>query len=196
MYDQFLVCRRCTIFFKSNSFRKMHNQLNHRKKKPDSTTKTPDPPKVRKRIRSGGKGKLLVCDLCSKTFRIKALIRSHMNCHTTEKPLLCDLCPYAGKRTYDLKKHHLVHHNPDRIKKKRTRRRKCDKCPEILDNRKAYRVHMRLNHREKIARKPRIYKKCEKCQEAIFTKKGYKLHMKVHFCYFTCFQLVLIFFIV
>ncbi|XP_070506421.1 zinc finger protein draculin-like [Chironomus tepperi] len=181
MFDQFLICRRCTIFFKSRKFRKMHNAFNHRKKRPTgvlTASLNAEPNKIRKRIRSGGKGKLLICDLCSKTFKIKALIRSHMNCHTLEKPLACSLCSYTGKRSYDLKKHHFVHHNPDRIKKKRTRRRKCDKCDEILDSKKAFKLHLRLKHREKVIRKPRIFKRCEKCQEAIYTKKGYKMHMK------------------
>lgn len=184
MFDQFLICRRCTIFFKSRKFRKMHNALNHRKKRPTEDQNTPkvsttvEPNKVRKRIRCGGKGKLLICDLCSKTFKIKALIRSHMNCHSLEKPLACNECSYTGKRSYDLKKHYFVHHNPDRVKKKRTRRRKCDKCDEILDSKKAFKLHLRLKHREKVIRKPRIFKRCEKCQEPIYTKKGYKLHMK------------------
>lgn len=184
MFDQFLICRRCTIFFKSRKFRKMHNALNHRKKRPiedsnaSKVSTDVEPNKVRKRIRSGGKGKLLICDLCSKTFKIKALIRSHMNCHTLEKPLACNECSYTGKRSYDLKKHYFVHHNPDRVKKKRTRRRKCDKCDDILDSKKAFKLHLRLKHREKVIRKPRIFKRCEKCQEPIYTKKGYKLHMK------------------
>ena len=184
MYDQFLICRRCTIFFKTRKFRKMHNALNHRKKRPitdlnaSKVSTDGEPNIVRKRIRSGGKGKLLICDLCSKTFKIKALIRSHMNCHTLEKPLACNQCSYAGKRSYDLKKHYFVHHNPDRIKKKRTRRRKCDNCDEILDSKKSFKLHLRLKHREKVIRKPRIFKRCEKCQEAIYTKKGYKIHMK------------------
>ncbi|CAG9802242.1 unnamed protein product [Chironomus riparius] len=184
MFDQFLICRRCTIFFKSRKFRKMHNALHHRKKRPTDNLNASkvstdnEPNKIRKRIRSGGKGKLLICDLCSKTFKIKALIRSHMNCHSLEKPLACDQCSYTGKRSYDLKKHYFVHHNPDRIKKKRTRRRKCDKCDDILDSKKAFKLHLRLKHREKVVRKPRIFKRCEKCQEAIYTKKGYKIHMK------------------
>lgn len=159
----------------------MHNAVNHRRKKPNDENQPVTEGKVtkpRQRIRTGNKGEPLVCDLCSKSFRIKALIRSHMNCHTSDKPIQCPQCPYAGKRSYDLKKHNFVHHNPDRIIKKRTRRRKCDKCDEILENKQAFKLHMRLNHKEKIKRKPRIFKRCEKCEEAIYTKKGYKVHMK------------------
>lgn len=186
MFDQFLICRRCIIFFKTRKFRTMHNIVNHRKKKqPDKE----NIPKRRRRNRSDKEP--LICDLCSKSFKIKALIRSHMNCHSSEKPLQCNLCSYAAKRNYDLKKHHFVHHNPDRIvAKKRIRRKKCDKCDEILPGKAAFKLHMRLNHpKEKLKRKPRIYKKCEKCEEAIHTKKGYKLHMKqMHrgFMYIQC----------
>lgn len=182
MYDRFFVCRRCncTIFFKTRKFRKMHNAVNHRKKKPQSSEDTNVSVQLKKRNRSAIKGEPFICDLCSKSFKIKALIRSHMNCHTNEKPIQCNLCSYAAKRNHDLKKHHFVHHNPDRIiNKKRTRRRKCDKCNEILADKQTYKIHMRLNHpKEKLKRKPRIYKKCEKCEEAIYTKKSFKLHMK------------------
>ncbi|KAG5684519.1 hypothetical protein PVAND_013748 [Polypedilum vanderplanki] len=198
LYDQYLICRRCTIFFKTHKFRKMHNAFNHRRKKidvnkenlPGTSTDTTDKlAKPRQRIRNSIKGEPLVCDLCAKSFRAKTLIRSHMYSHTEDKPIQCTLCPYAGKRNHDLKKHIFTHHNPDRIKTKRIRRRKCDKCDEILENKQAFKLHMRLNHKEKVKRKPRIFKRCEKCQEPIYTKKGYKIHMKekhVGFMYIKC----------
>lgn len=174
--DQFFVCRRCKIFFKSRKFRKIHNFINHRRKKKDEVEVPPKP----KRIRVPGKRKEpLVCDLCLKSFKIKALIRSHMNCHLSERIHQCSSCSYASKRYNDLKKHHDVHHDPNRVIQKRTRRRRCRECKEIFNDKKSLRTHMRLNHpKEKAVRKPRIFKKCEKCEEVLYSKKTFIIHMK------------------
>lgn len=181
MFEQFFVCRRCKIliFFKSRKFRKMHNVINHRRKKKVEEG-APEQPSKPKRIRIAGKLKEpLVCDLCSKSFKIKALIRSHMNCHLSEKLHQCTLCNYASKRYNDLRKHHDVHHNPNRVVVKRTRRRRCQECQEIFTDKKTLRTHMRLNHpKERAEKKPRIFKKCDNCEEVLYSKKGYILHIK------------------
>jgi KRAB domain-containing zinc finger protein len=171
IFDQFFVCRRCKIFFKGRKFRKLHNLMKHRRKKLDASI-----PKVRK-IRTAKK-EPLICDLCSRSFKIKALIRSHMNSHLSEKVHQCNLCDYASKRYNDLRKHHQTHHDPTQITQKRSRRKKCDKCDEILANKKALRVHIRLKHQEKKKKKRRVFKTCEKCNEVLYNKRTYKMHMK------------------
>lgn len=171
IFDQFFVCRRCKIFFVTRKFRKMHNVINHRRKKEE--------PKVEKPKRVRAKREPLTCDICAKSFRIKALIRSHMNCHLIEKNHQCTHCPYASKRYQDLKKHIQVHHDPNRVIIKRPRLRRCRVCQEVLPDKKAFRTHMRLNHpKEKAERKPRIYKQCDKCEETFYSKKSYILHIK------------------
>lgn len=122
-----------------------------------------------------------ICDLCQKLYKQKALLRSHMNTHQTEPQFFCTLCPYASKRNNDLKKHHAMHHNPDRIVKKRIRKRQCEKCEEVLDGKKAFKLHMREKHPPATpVKKPRIFQKtCEKCEEVLNGMRAYRLHLKL-----------------
>lgn len=176
MYDQFFVCRRCKIFFKTRKFRKMHNVINHRRKKKEEEIIEV---KIVKPKRRKTQSEPLICDLCSKSFKIKALIRSHMNCHLSEKLHQCTQCNYASKRFNDLRKHNDVHHNPDRIIRiKRPRRRRCQECQEIFADKLALRAHKRLSHRKVVERKPKIFKTCEKCEEILYSKKSFIVHMK------------------
>jgi KRAB domain-containing zinc finger protein len=191
MYDQFFICRRCLIFFKTRKFRTIHNMVNHRKKIADIENDILiSKPKGRK-VRS----EPYVCDLCSKTFKLKGSIRSHMNCHSQERPLQCTLCAYATKRKFDLKKHNSIHHNNSNnnvttndlsttsengillpTKVKRMWKRKCDKCDEILPDKIALRLHIRQKHPK--ARQRKIFQKCEKCDEPLYSKKQFLIHMR------------------
>jgi hypothetical protein len=97
----------------------------------------------------------------------------------SEPCFFCPLCPYASKRNNDLKKHHETHHNPERTVVRRIRRRKCDKCEEILDGKKAFKLHMREKHPPEKIFKKRIFKKpCEQCEEVLEGMKAFKEHMK------------------
>lgn len=176
--DQFFVCRRCTIFFRTRKLRKLHNQLHHRRKIVVEPI-VDDKQKQRQR-RSSSNKEPFICDLCQKLFKQKALLRSHMNTHMTEPRFFCPLCPYASKRNNDLKKHFEMHHNPERIIKKRIRRKKCDKCEEILDSKKACKLHMKEKHPPEAAvKKARNFNRsCEKCEEVLEGMKAYRLHMK------------------
>jgi hypothetical protein len=174
--DQFFVCRRCTIFFRTRKLRKQHNLEHHRRKV--NGVITSEKPKQRQR-RSSSNKEPFFCDLCAKAFRQKALLRSHMNTHLSEPCFFCPLCPYASKRNNDLKKHHETHHNPERTVVRRIRRRKCDKCEEILGGKKALKLHMREKHPPEKILKKRIFKKpCEQCDEVLEGMKAFKEHMK------------------
>jgi Zinc finger, C2H2 type len=176
--DQFFVCRRCTIFFRTRKLRKQHN-LEHHRRKVNGELIVSEKTKQRQRRSSANKDPF-ICDKCEKVFRQKALLRSHMNTHMKEPCFFCPLCPYASKRNNDLKKHHETHHNPERVVIRRIRRRKCEKCEEILDGKKAYKLHLRQKHPpESPVRKVRIFKKpCEKCEEVLEGMKAYRAHMK------------------
>lgn len=155
----------------------MHNVINHRrKKKEEEIVEVVKKPK-RVRIR-GTRKEPSICDLCSKSFKIKALLRSHMNCHLSEKLHQCTQCNYASKRFNDLKKHNDVHHNPDRVIEKRPRKRRCRECQEIFADKLALRAHKRLSHRKVVERKLKIFKTCEKCEEVLYSKKSFIVHMK------------------
>lgn len=176
--DQFFVCRRCTIFFRTRKLRKEHN-LQHHRRKINGQVIGVEKPKQRLRRSSSNKNPF-ICDWCQKEFKQKALLRSHMNTHLTEPRFFCELCPYASKRNNDLKKHLETHHNPDRIAKGRIRRRKCEKCDDVLNGKKELKLHMREKHPPSTpVKKIRILKRtCEKCQEVVEGLKALRLHMK------------------
>lgn len=130
--------------------------------------------------RSSSNKNPFICDLCQKQFKQKSLLRSHMNSHQSEPQFFCPLCPYASKRNSDLKKHHEMHHNPDRIVKVTIRKRKCEKCEEIINGKKALKLHMKEKHpQESPVKKIRIIKRqCEKCEQVLIGMKAYRLHLK------------------
>lgn len=174
--DQFFVCRRCTIFFRTRKLCKEHNLQHHRRKAPTAPAIGDDKLKQRQRRSSSNKDPF-ICDLCQKLFKQKALLRSHMNTHLTEPQFFCTVCPYASKRNNDLKKHLAMHHNPDRIVKQRMRKRKCDECEEVLSGKKAFKLHMKEKHLP--MKKCRVSRRaCEKCEEVLEGVKAYRLHMK------------------
>lgn len=175
--DQFFVCRRCTIFFRTRKLRKEHNLMHHRRK----TIPTGIEKQKHRLRRSSSNKDPFICDLCQKQFKQKSLLRSHMNSHQLEPQFFCSLCPYASKRSSDLKKHHETHHNPDRIGKVTTiRKRKCEKCDQILNGKKALKLHMKEKHpQESPVKKIRLVKRqCEKCEEVLQGMKAYRLHIK------------------
>ena len=151
----------------------------HHKRKINGLPIAEEKPKQRLRRSSANKDPF-VCDLCQKLYKQKALLRSHMNTHLSEPRFFCAMCPYASKRNNDLKKHHDSHHNPDRIVKNGIRRRKCEKCDDILNGKKAYKLHLKEKHPpETLPKKSRILKRpCEKCEEVLEGMKAYRLHMK------------------
>lgn len=177
--DQFFVCRRCTIFFQTRKLRKEHNLLNHRRKI-NGVPVVNGQQKHRLRRSSLNKDPF-TCDVCQKQFKQKSLLRSHMNSHQSEPQFFCPLCPYASKRNSDLKKHNDMHHNPDRIAKVSIRKRKCGSCEEVLNGKKALKIHMREKHPQELpAKKIRIVKRqCEKCEEVLEGAKAYRIHLKL-----------------
>lgn len=176
--DQFFVCRRCTIFFRTRKLRKLHNIMHHRRKVNGLVVASE---KTKQRVRRSSANKdPFICDLCEKFFKQKALLRSHMNTHLTEPQFFCTICPYASKRNNDLKKHLAMHHNPDRIVKMQVRRRKCEKCEDVLDGKKAFKMHMREKHPPEAAVKKarNVKKNCSECEEVLDGMKALRLHMK------------------
>jgi len=180
MEEAMEVCRRCTMFFKTKKLRQIHNIMHHRRKNGTSetatttTTTTSNHKACPRRIRrASGNTTPFVCDICAKEYKNKTLIRSHMNSHSHTRSYQCAQCNYASKRNTDLKKHVLAHHDPNRPspdKRTRKRPRKCDKCDDVLENKIAYKLHLKEKHP--------IDKSiiCEKCNRRFKTNFRLKKH--------------------
>jgi uncharacterized Zn-finger protein len=51
------------------------------------------------------------CDICSKEFRLKALLRRHVKVHSTYRPFSCSICPKRYTRDDQLQDHMRTHSN-------------------------------------------------------------------------------------
>uniref|UniRef100_A0A8C1XNM7 C2H2-type domain-containing protein n=1 Tax=Cyprinus carpio TaxID=7962 RepID=A0A8C1XNM7_CYPCA len=50
------------------------------------------------------------CQVCGKTFRLRAQLNAHLRSHSDEKPFKCDNCEKAFKYTWNLNKHKRERH--------------------------------------------------------------------------------------
>uniref|UniRef100_A0A672QTJ1 Uncharacterized LOC107595368 n=1 Tax=Sinocyclocheilus grahami TaxID=75366 RepID=A0A672QTJ1_SINGR len=53
------------------------------------------------------------CQVCGKTFRLRAQLNAHLRSHSDEKPFKCDNCEKAFKYTWNLNKHKREHADKD-----------------------------------------------------------------------------------
>ncbi|CAL1545332.1 unnamed protein product, partial [Lymnaea stagnalis] len=49
------------------------------------------------------------CQICSRNFCRKALLRRHLTVHSGQKDFFCDLCGYATSHKSNLERHQKVH---------------------------------------------------------------------------------------
>uniref|UniRef100_A0A8C2ECQ9 C2H2-type domain-containing protein n=1 Tax=Cyprinus carpio TaxID=7962 RepID=A0A8C2ECQ9_CYPCA len=56
------------------------------------------------------------CQVCGKTFRLRAQLNAHLRSHSDEKPFKCDNCEKAFKYTWNLNKHKREHNFPPKFK--------------------------------------------------------------------------------
>lgn len=100
--------------------------------------------------------KKMSCDLCSKVFFFKALIRSHMKVHMKKK-FACNVCDYKTAFKNNLQVHKETH--ADKVA--------CAVCKKQVASLK---LHM-LMHKPKVS--------CQICQK-LLGKEYMKKHMEIH----------------
>ncbi|XP_047019370.1 zinc finger protein 567-like isoform X1 [Helicoverpa zea] len=102
------------------------------------------------------------CDTCSKGFRCKSNLKSHILSHNTNKSFVCDLCGFSCKQRNGLYDHKIRKHTPQRVY--------CKQCKRPFPN--------QLNYDNHKCRK--VAAICPICGKEIRESNRLSRHMAVH----------------
>ncbi|PZC85127.1 hypothetical protein B5X24_HaOG202891 [Helicoverpa armigera] len=102
------------------------------------------------------------CDTCSKGFRCKSNLKSHIQSHNTNKSFVCDLCGFSCKQRNGLYDHKIRKHTPQRVY--------CKQCKRPFPN--------QLNYDNHKCRK--VAAICPICGKEIRESNRLSRHMAVH----------------
>ncbi|XP_070501314.1 zinc finger protein OZF-like [Chironomus tepperi] len=117
-------------------------------------------------ITHNGSGQEFKCDFCPKSFKTKALLKSHQPLHV--KQFECDICKKMFSHLRQLKSHKkLYHENPGSFE--------CSTCGKIFNSKCGLKAHQ-MTH-DKFAPKNL---KCQKCNYKTNTKRNYEQHLNSH----------------
>uniref|UniRef100_A0A2A4K3D7 Protein krueppel n=1 Tax=Heliothis virescens TaxID=7102 RepID=A0A2A4K3D7_HELVI len=102
------------------------------------------------------------CDTCSKGFRCKANLKSHVQSHSTSKSYVCDSCGFSCKQRHGLYDHKIRKHMPQRVY--------CKKCKRPFAN--------QLNHDKHKCTS--LVTVCPICGKQFQGSNSLSRHMEVH----------------
>ncbi|XP_028298018.1 zinc finger protein 32-like [Gouania willdenowi] len=105
------------------------------------------------------------CDVCSKCFKQKGHLQSHIIIHTGEKPFKCDVCSKCFTRNSSLHSHMRIHTGEKPFK--------CDVCSKCFNQRGSLQSHVRIHTGEKPF-------KCDVCSKCFNQKSSLLSHMRIH----------------
>uniref|UniRef100_A0A8C6LVH3 C2H2-type domain-containing protein n=2 Tax=Nothobranchius furzeri TaxID=105023 RepID=A0A8C6LVH3_NOTFU len=110
MSDKPHRCSICLRGFHRAAWLKQHHARVHLKAKPEEA------PLTSGRRRSAAGLSSFPCPACSKLFRFRSMLASHMLIHSDVRPFACDLCSRSFRRHSHLKRHReVVHANGARL---------------------------------------------------------------------------------
>lgn len=105
------------------------------------------------------------CELCSKTFAMKACLKSHLMVHRNERRYRCELCNSSFYSSCHLQRHKRrrtpCNAKPDNIV--------CGICNESFAQKSLFNQHVREHRKDE-----RI--KCDRCDMAFFTESHLRRH--------------------
>ncbi|XP_069705633.1 uncharacterized protein [Periplaneta americana] len=107
------------------------------------------------------------CTFCSKKYKDRRALKSHIRFHTNERPFTCTLCGESFRVRRQLSSHTLRHTN--------THRHKCSVCGKAFFHRQHLRVHLLIHQR------PSEYT-CDICRPSHIFKslREFNTHRKTH----------------
>ncbi|XP_047019372.1 zinc finger protein OZF-like isoform X2 [Helicoverpa zea] len=107
------------------------------------------------------------CDTCSKGFRCKSNLKSHILSHNTNKSFVCDLCGFSCKQRNGLylSRHMAVHSDVQKYE--------CTRCPAKYKTKAALIAHMDRHDDNRT-------KQCEYCPAKFFTASVLIKHRRIH----------------
>lgn len=107
--------------------------------------------------------KKFVCSRCSRSFRQKVHLQTHMLTHTGEKNLQCSYCVKKFARESD-RKQHQYQHTKEKVYQ-------CTECLKVFYKLQNYKRHKLMHSGEK-------NHACPKCQKRFYTKYHLQRHSK------------------
>lgn len=172
--DQFFVCRRCTIFFKTKELRKLHNLAHHRKKVVETVTaavtttttteeapEQPPPPKL---------DEIAATPSAEKTAEKKPSQKARLRRPSSLDPFICDLCPKVFKQKPLLRSHMNCHVSEPQFF--------CKQCSYASKRNADVKKHYETHHDPDSGKFLKRKRKCEHCSEILNGKKAFLQHMR------------------
>ena len=106
------------------------------------------------------------CKICSKSFKRKDHLTTHMMTHTGDKPYKCSICDKSFAHKSNLKNHQTTHSDEKRFK--------CEICPDdrYFKTKDHFSRHIKFHYE--------LSNQCEVCLKRIHCKSTLGRHMRIH----------------
>ncbi|XP_046805507.1 zinc finger Y-chromosomal protein 2 isoform X3 [Lucilia cuprina] len=113
------------------------------------------------------------CNLCSKEFANRSLLRHHINSIHVKKGFVCEHCGYNLPTMNAVYQHRLRKHRDPKKQQKQLLRYKCTHCSELFETAKSLSLHKAKKHEKKSTVAAAEANDCFECEDC-----GYKLPTK------------------
>jgi len=119
--------------------------------------------------------KNFVCEACGKQFETKYMLKMHQECHSEDRPYICNICRSSYKRYRNLLAHEQEVHgifSLGRGKEKESLSFSCDVCKKEFTTQKRLVIHMRTHTGERPFH-------CKQCGNRYTSRSSLYVHRRV-----------------
>jgi len=176
--DQKFQCKICSMILKTQKQLKYHEKTHNKNFQCDICDRkfvTPFYLKKHKTEVHENPGSY-ECNVCNKKFNYKSSLMNHQPRHkdkTIFKTFECERCGFKVENRNNLKKHQKLHEMKDKKFAEMKNPLKCEKCPTLCNNQRAFYRHMRYVH-------PKQLYQCDMCAVFIKSKEYTVRHINKH----------------